>query len=174
MRKTPLLVVAVAALAVVPIAAAHVEPTPEKATAGGTSAISFTVGHGCEGSPTRQMTMEIPAGVTSAKPKAKAGWKIAIKTGKLPQPVKDFAGNTVTTGVLQITWTGGPLSDAWFDTFDVLLGMPNTPGKTVYFRTVQRCTKGTHRWIEIPVAGQDEPEEPAPGVALVKGTVEHD
>ena len=31
--------------------------------------------------------------------------------------------------------------------------MPNTPGKTVYFPTVQRCTKGVIRWIEIPKQG---------------------
>ena len=48
--------------------------------------------------------------------------------------------------------------------------MPNTPGKTLWFPTVQRCVKGVHRWIAIPRKGQPEPEEPAPGVRLVKSS----
>ena len=173
MRNTFLTLATVAALAVIPVASAHIGPTPSKAAAGETTIIGFTVGHGCDGSPTRQVAMQIPAGVTAAKPRPKPGWAITIKRGKLPQPVKDFNGNTVTTGVLQITWTGGPLPDAYFDNFEVRLGMPSTPGKTLYFKTVQRCTKGMTRWIQIPAKGQAEPEEPAPGVALVKSTGGH-
>ena len=59
------------------------------------------------------------------------------------------------------------------DTFELRLGMPNTPGKTLYFPTVQRCVKGVHRWIQIPVKGKAEPESPAPGVTLVKSTGGH-
>ena len=51
--------------------------------------------------------------------------------------------------------------------------MPNTPGKTLYFKTIQRCAKGVNRWIEIPVKGQEEPEFVAPGVALVKSSGDH-
>ncbi len=173
MRKTLLIPVAVAALSVIGAASAHVGTTPDEAPAGQTSVIGFTVGHGCEGSPTRSVTIQIPAGVTSAKPRPKAGWRISIKRGKLPQPVKDFAGNTVTVGVLQVTWSGGRLPDAYYDTFELRLGMPKTPGKMLYFPTVQRCVKGVHRWIEIPRKGQPEPEEPAPGVRLVKSSGGH-
>ncbi len=174
MKKTFLIAAAaVASLIVVGTAAAHVGTTPSKAPAGQTSVIGFTIGHGCDGSPTRSVTIRIAAGVTSAKPKPKAGWRITIKRGKLPQPVKDFNGNTITTGVLQVTWSGGNLPDAWFDTFELNLGMPNTPGKTLFFPTVQRCAKGVHRWIEIPRKGQPEPEAPAPGVTLVKSSGGH-
>ena len=165
MRKTLLIVaVATAALAVVGAAAAHVGTTPAKAPAGQTSEIGFVVGHGCEGSPTRSVSIRIAAGVTSAKPKPKPGWRLSIRRGRLPQPVKDFAGNTVTRGVLEVTWSGGNLPDAHYDTFELRLGMPSTPGRTIYFPTVQRCAKGVNRWIAIPRRGQPEPEEPAPGV----------
>jgi uncharacterized protein YcnI len=173
MRKALLLVTGIAALVAIPVAAAHIGPTPSSAPAGNTTIVGFAVGHGCEGSPTRQVTIQIPAGVTAAKPRPKPGWTISIKRGKLPQPVKDFAGNTVTTGVLEVTWTGGPLPDAYFDTFDIRLGMPDTPGKTIYFKTIQRCSKGLYRWIQIPVEGQPEPDEPAPGVALTKSSGGH-
>jgi uncharacterized protein YcnI len=173
MRKTLLSAAIVAALAAVPAATAHVGPTKTTAHAGSYDIIGFTVPHGCEGSPTRAVSIQIPAGVTSAKPRPKPGWRITIKRGKLPQPVKDFAGNTVTTGVLEVTWTGGPLPDAWFDTFELNLGLPDTPGKTLYFKTLQRCAKGVHRWVQIPVKGQGEPDEPAPAVKLVKGEEGH-
>jgi uncharacterized protein YcnI len=173
MRKALLFIAAAAAaLLAAGIAAAHVGTTPGQAPAGQTSVVGFTVGHGCEGSPTRSVTIRIPAGVTSAKPRSKPGWRISIKRGTLAQPVKDFEGNTVTKGVLEVTWRG-TLPDAWYDTFELRLGMPNTPGKTLYFPTVQRCTKGVHRWIQIPVAGKPEPEEPAPGVRLVKSSGGH-
>lgn len=175
MKKTLMVAAsAVAALIVVGGSAAHVEPAVETAPAGGSTIIPFVVPHGCDGSPTKSVSIQIAAGVTSAKPRSKPGWALTITRGKLPQPVKDFAGNTVTKGVLSVTWSGGNLPDSQFDTFDVLLGMPNTPGKTVYFPVVQRCAKGVVRWIQIPKKGQDEPEHPAPGVALVKSSGDQD
>jgi uncharacterized protein YcnI len=174
MRRTSLIAVAAAAaLAVIGAASAHVGTTPDEAPAGQTSVIGFTIGHGCDGSPTRSVTIRLPAGITSAKPRPKPGWKITLKKGKLPQPVKDFDGNTVTRGVLEVTWSGGRLLDDWYDTFELRLGMPDTPGKTLWFPTVQRCVKGVHRWIQIPRSGQPEPEEPAPGVKLVKSSGGH-
>ena len=122
MRKLLLLIAAVAATLAVPAALAHVSPTQSTAAAGSSAIIGFTIGHGCEASPTRQVTIQIPAGVTSVKPQPKAGWRITIKRGTLPEPVKDFAGNTVKVGVLEVTWTGGPLPDAYFDTFYLRLG----------------------------------------------------
>jgi len=174
MRKTLLIgAFAVAALVVIGAASAHVSTTPDEAPAGQTSVIGFIVGHGCDGSPTRSVTIRIPAGVTAAKPRPKPGWNLAIKQGKLPKPVKDFNGNTVTRGVLEVTWSGGRLPDAWYETFELRLGMPNTPGKTLWFPTVQRCVKGVNRWIQIPVKGQEEPEFVAPGVELVKSSGGH-
>jgi uncharacterized protein YcnI len=173
MRNALLLgAVGAVALAVAGLAAAHVGTTPGEAPAGKTSVVGFTIGHGCDGSPTRSVTIRLPAGITSAKPRPKAGWSLVVKRGTLPQPVKDAEGNTVTKGTLEVTWRGN-LPDAYFDTFELRLGLPNTPGKTLYFPTVQRCSKGLHRWIQIPVAGKPEPESPAPGVKLVKSSGGH-
>ncbi len=171
MRNTiSILAAAGVALVFVGAAVAHVGTTPAKAPAGQTTVIGFTIGHGCEGSPTRSVAIRLPAGITSAKPRPKPGWRVSIKRGRLPQPVKDFEGNTITRGVLEVAWTGGNLPDAWYDTFELRVGLPNSPGKTLYFPTVQRCANGVHRWIQIPRKGQPEPEEPAPGVTLVKAS----
>ena len=51
MRKALLVAASVAALAVVPVAAAHVEPTQSTAPAGGYPVIGFNVPHGCDGAP---------------------------------------------------------------------------------------------------------------------------
>jgi periplasmic copper chaperone A len=167
------LVSTAAALAVVGAATAHVYPAVSKAPAGGSTIVPFVVPHGCDGSPTRSVSIRIAAGVTSARPRSKPGWRLTIKRGRLPQPVKDFSGKTVRTGVLEVSWSGGNLPDSQFDTFEILLGMPSSPGKTLYFPTVQRCAKGVVRWIQIPKQGQPEPESPAPGLLLVKSSGGH-
>lgn len=172
-RKTGVAVLLLAG-AIVPAASAHISPSPSSAPAGQTTIVGFTIGHGCDGSPTRSVSIQIPAGVTSAKPKPKPGWRVTIQRGKLPVPVRDTDGNKITTGVRSVTWSGGGLPDSLFDTFELRLAMPNTPGKTVYFPLVQRCSRGLYRWIKIPVAGKAEPDTPAPGVALVKSSGSHD
>jgi uncharacterized protein YcnI len=175
MRTKALIAAAVvAALAVVGTAAAHVYPESETAPAGQISEVALVVPHGCDGSTTTSLAVRIPAGVNYVKPRVKAGWRVAITNGKLPKPVKaPFEDKTLTTGVVQVSWSGGRIPDSSYDTFGLLVGTPNTPGKTIYFPSVQRCAKGVTRWIQIPKAGQAEPEHPAPGVKLVKASGGH-
>jgi uncharacterized protein YcnI len=154
------------------VGSAHVSPTMESAPAGSTQAIGFTIGHGWEGSPTTSVSIQIPAGVISAKPQPKAGWKLTLKKGKLPQPGTLF-GEKITTGLLSVTWSGGRLRDDMFDQFFLRIAVPNKVGKTLWFPTVQRCAKGVHRWIEIPQKGKPEPESPAPGVLITKASGGH-
>jgi len=45
--------------------------------------------------------------------------------------------------------------------------LPDKAGETIYFPVVQTCQQGVTRWIDIPVAGQDEPETPAASVKLL-------
>jgi periplasmic copper chaperone A len=155
--RTMLLVAAAAAAAVVVVgtAAAHIDPTPAKALAGRTTSVAFTVEHGCDGSPTRALSIRLPVGITSAKPVAKTGWTIVVKRGGPRRLVRE------------VTWRGN-LPDSRHGRFAIRLGMPETPGKTLYFPAVQRCTRGVIRWISIPQKGQPEPEHPAPGVTLVR------
>ena len=53
-----------------------------------------------------------------------------------------------------MAWRGGSLPDNLYDTFGLLMKLPDAAGKTLYFPVVQECEKGVHRWIEIPAAGQ--------------------
>ena len=146
-RRTLLLstVSAIAALAIASPALAHIDPDPTEAQAGSTLSVAFTVEHGCDGSPTIQLDMRLPKGVTDASPDPIAGWE-----GSIDADV--------------VTFVGGPLPDNEEGTFSVTMTLPPTPDTTIYFPFVQRCEVGEIRWIAIPTDA--EPEEPAPAMLL--------
>lgn len=75
-----------------PPAGAHTVADPHSGPAGRTLRTSFRVTHGCKGSPTVALTIRMPAGVISAKPMPKAGWKVEVKTEPLQTPVPAFTG----------------------------------------------------------------------------------
>jgi periplasmic copper chaperone A len=155
-----------AALALAPAASAHVTANPPSGVAGEFTKLDFRVPHGCEGSATTSLTVRVPEGVLFVSPEVVPGWKESVTTAKFAKPVEVF-GETHTEGVRTITWRGGPLPEGRMLDFGVSLRLPEGEGKTIYFPSVQRCEKGVHRWITIPVEGQEEPEEPAPGVELI-------
>jgi uncharacterized protein YcnI len=127
---------------------AHIDPDPPEAQAGSTLTVGFTVEHGCEGSPTVQLDMRLPDGVTAASPEPVDGWQESID------------GNVVT-------FTGGPLPDDVEGTFSVTMTLPPTPDETIYFPFVQRCEVGEIRWIGIPSTPGEELDEPAPAMRLI-------
>ncbi len=124
--------------------------------------------HGCNGSPTIAVKVRIPDGVTGVKPQPKPGWEVEIVSEELAEPVTDSHGNTISTRVSEIHWTGGRLLDEHYDEFVMRVRLPDTPGETLYFATVQECEEGVDRWIEIPAEGQSVHDlaYPAPRVTL--------
>jgi uncharacterized protein YcnI len=149
-------------------ALAHVELQTDKAPAAGSYKAVLMVPHGCAGSPTIALKVQIPDGVIGVKPMAKPGWKITIKSAKLTQPL-DIEGDKITEAVKEIDWTGGTLPDDFYDEFAFIAAkLPDTPGAVIYFPTVQICAKGETHWIEIPAQGQsgDDLAHPAPSLTL--------
>lgn len=127
---------------------AHIDPEPSEAQPGSRVSVGFTVEHGCAGSPTVQLAMRLPDGVTEPAPEPLPGW-----TG------------TVDANV--ITFDGGPLPADQALTFRVSMTLPPTPDVTIYFPFVQRCETGETRWISIPTEGSSaELDEPAPAMEL--------
>ena len=165
--KLFLLVAAGSALA--GAAGAHVTASPDSAKSGSYFTTSFTVPHGCSGAATVAVRIKLPDGVADVKPQMKPGWTVEVITRKLPSPEHDAHGNTITEVADQVAWRGGPLPDNLYDTFGVLMKLPDKAGATLYFPTVQECQTGVHRWIEIPAAGQQwhDLAEPAPFVKLL-------
>ena len=147
---------------------AHVVMDPDEATANTYFRTKLRVPHGCEGSPTVALRVKVPDGVMSAKPEMKPGWTVSLVKKRLDQPIDGGHGRSITEVVDEVVWRGGPLPDEMFDEFGLVLRLPAKPGETLWFRTVQECESGVHRWIEIPAAGQawGDARSPAPFVRL--------
>jgi len=147
---------------------AHVELATESAPIDSFYKAVLTVPHGCEGSPTVRLRVQIPEGVIAVKPMPKAGWQLEIVKGKYENSY-DFYGTKLTEGVKEISWSG-KLPDEYYDEFVFQGKLTDSlkPGM-LYFPTVQECEKGTERWIEIPAQGKDPEsyEHPAPGLKLL-------
>jgi uncharacterized protein YcnI len=156
-----------ATLAMTGAAMAHVTLETAEAPAGSYYKAVMRVGHGCEGSPMREMRVKVPDGMVSVKPMPKPGWKVSTVIGKLEAPYESH-GKTITEGVTEIRWTGGKLLDEHYDEFVFRGQLPDRTGETLYVPIVQICEKGESRWIEIPAAGQksDDLKEPAPAIRL--------
>ena len=93
---------------------AHIVLTEPKAVAGSYYKATLRVGHGCNGSATTGLTVQVPAGFQGAKPQPKAGWVIATRKSKLATPYNSH-GKTVTEDVVELQGHGGPvvLADRW-------------------------------------------------------------
>ena len=150
---------------------AHVELQTNKAPAASSYKAVLMVPHGCAGSPTVGLKVQIPDGVIGTKPMAKPGWRVAVKTAKLAQPV-DIEGEKITEAVKEIDWSGGNLPDGLYDEFAFVANLPDKPGTTIYFPAVQICAKGETRWIEIPAQGQSSDDLKAPAPSLTLGPKE--
>ncbi len=158
-----------AVLLVIP-AAAHVTLENQEARVGNAYKAVLRVPHGCEGTATIAIRVKIPEGMIGVKPMPKPGWALVTVTGKYPKAY-DLFHRQLTEGVVEISWSGGKLSDEWYDefVFQGYLAGDLDIAKPVYFPVVQECEKGAHRWIEIPASGKlpsDYPE-PAPSLKLL-------
>lgn len=144
---------------------AHVTASPAQAPAEGYVKLDFSVGHGCEASPTTSISVQMPDQVVSATPQVVPGWEIETKEGELAKPVEAH-GETITTGVREVTWRGGPLDPHHLEVFGLNVRFAGEAGDEVPFKVVQRCQNGEAAWIEVAKPGAEEPEFPAPVVTL--------
>jgi uncharacterized protein YcnI len=169
MSKTPWLIL-MAALVASP-AAAHVYLEGKQATVGASYKAVFAVPHGCSGSPTVKIRVQIPEGVIAVKPMPKAGWSVDVVEGQYAGEY-DYHGNKLSSGAKEVVWSGGKLPDHNYDEFVLSSFLTDSlkPNATLYFPVVQECEKGVSRWIEIPTEGAGpahEGKSPAPGVKLL-------
>ena len=148
-------------------AGAHVTLTQDQADAGSRFVATFRIGHGCSGSPTTAIAIEIPEEVISARPKAKAGWSLAIAHAALAAPRKGEMGESVSQRVTSVSWTGGQIPADAYDEFSVLMKLPDMPG-TLSFPATQTCAQGSEHW-----SGAD-PAHPVPKLVVAAGGPVHD
>src|SRR5690606_32853682 len=132
---------------------AHVTVTRSNTAASSYSVLTFSVGHGCEGSPTTALTFTVPEAIESVTPTVNPGWSIAQAEGT-------------------VTYTAAePLVDGQRTTFELSVKLPDLPaGEQLDFPVLQECEVGSTEWADALVEGQDEPEHPAPSIVLSAST----
>jgi uncharacterized protein YcnI len=151
-------------------ASAHITLENREATIGASYKAVFVVPHGCAGSATIKIRVQIPEGVIGVKPMPKPGWSVESIKGKYAADY-DFHGTKLSEGVKEVVWSGGKLPDDNYDEFVIstFLTAGLKPNATLYFPVVQECEQGVSRWIDIPAEGSaaHESKSPAPGVKLM-------
>ena len=148
-------------------AQAHIVLDTREAVAGSYFKSALRVGHGCSGSGTVSITVTLPMGTMYVRPQLKPGWRIEIEREPLAEPVKGYHGKVITDRVARITWTGGPLPDAYFDEFGIQMKLPaSAPGDVLHFPVLQKCEQGARDWAEIPPMGKTSHDVTSPAPAL--------
>ena len=130
--------------------------------------ITFSVGHGCEGSDTRSVRVEIPSEVASVR-------AVDSNLGRASVELDD-AGL-----VTSVTWEK-PESDVLpgdtnYYTLALRLRVPNQPFTTLHFPAYQTCQTADGALIEVAwsaAVSEDEVpegEEPAPALTILPARV---
>jgi len=134
------------ALCIAGPASAHIHTDPEGVKAGTENTVGFIIEHGCDGSPTTKIELQLPTGVTGI-------------TGV------DGNGFTASVDGQVVTFEGGTLPDDTEQAFEATFTAPNEAG-TIDIPLIQTCEEGSTDWIEPEVEGQPEPEHPAPQLVI--------
>ena len=106
-------------------AGAHIHTDPEQAPAGSTTTVGFEVEHGCEGSPTVEVSIEIPQGVNDASAQPLPGWSSSVESGVA-------------------RWTGGSLPDDSPGVFPLRMTLPE-PARTAAVQDDPALRRGVAR-----------------------------
>jgi uncharacterized protein YcnI len=130
------------------VASAHVDLSPDEATAGSTTTLTFSFHHGMDGSATTGLQVLLPPGSVAVEAPAVPGWTATI----------DPEAGTVT-------WAGGSVADGTEAAFPVVIQLPSEPG-VVLFKTIQTTEAGELAWIQEE-EGEEEGSYPAPRLTLV-------
>jgi uncharacterized protein YcnI len=158
----------VVALGVAP-ASAHVTVSASTTAAGAFTVLTMSVPHGCDGSATTKVAIQIPEEINAVTPTRNPLWEVDKQVEQLDPPVTDAHGNEITERVATVTYTARtPLPDGYRDAFELSLQLPESEGTTLVFPTIQTCEQGESAWIEVPAEGQDaeELELPAPSLTI--------
>ena len=128
----------------------------------------FLVGHGCQGSATTGVSVQIPTGFLGAKPYPKAGWTVSTQLGQLAKPY-DSHGKRITENVTVVSWKAATkeaaLPDAFFDEFVLRGKLPESAGP-LWFKVLQTCDNGSNDWSDVPASGTSTQGLKFPAVLL--------
>jgi len=169
-RRTAVLLstATVSLVAAAAVASAHVTVNPNTAQQGAYTKVSFRVPNEEKDASTTTVEVDLPADhpIASVSVKPVPGWTATATTSQLPTPIKTDDGD-VTQAVTKIVWTGGKIDPGQFQEFDVSMGPLPKDTDSLVFKALQTYSDGNVvRWIDVPQAGQPEPDHPAPVLHL--------
>ncbi|PCN47480.1 nuclear export factor GLE1 [Curtobacterium sp. 'Ferrero'] len=178
MRKRPAVigtatlgVTAALVLGTAAAASAHVEATATSTAADSYTTATFSVPHGCDGSPTTKLTFHVPESIIEVTPTVNPNWSITKTTEAYTSPSAssdDESAEDAGQRVTAVTYTAKtPLPADERDTFSLSFSLPDgKAGDRVEFPVTQTCEKGSVEWDQQQEDGKAEPEHPAPSVVL--------
>jgi uncharacterized protein YcnI len=157
-------------------AAAHVSVSSQDAEPGGFGKLTFRVPNESDTASTVGLRIQIPAESAMASLRAQPvpGWAVTMTTAELAEPLEAH-GQEITSYVAVVEFRaedGGGIGPGEFQEF-ALSGGPFPAVGALTYPTVQLYSDGNESaWIEPTVPGQDEPERPAPVLALADAAAE--
>ncbi|MEU9474242.1 YcnI family protein [Streptomyces sp. NPDC048191] len=158
---------------------AHVTVQPEGAAAkGGYAVVDFKVPNERDNASTTEVEVDFPADhpLASVMAEPVPGWNVKITKSKPAKPLT-VHGEKIDEAVTKVTWTaadGKGIRPGYFQKFPLSLGaLPENTDQLVFKALQTYSDKEVVRWIEVPQAGQDEPENPAPVLQLSAAADEH-
>ncbi|MFJ8782427.1 YcnI family protein [Streptomyces sp. NPDC102476] len=152
---------------------AHVSVAAEGTAAkGGYAVVDFKVPNERDNASTTKLEVNFPTDhpLASVMPEPMAGWKIEVTKSKLAKPL-ELHGEQITEAVSKVTWTAATkdsgIPTGYFEKFPVSIGALPENADELVFKAIQTYSnKEVVRWIEVQEDGAEEPETPAPVLAL--------
>ncbi|MFW6692682.1 YcnI family protein [Streptomyces sp. MAR4 CNX-425] len=149
-------------------AAAHVSIDPGEAEQGGYATVNFKVPNERDDASTVKLEVTLPTDhpLTSVMPQPVPGWDVKVEQAELDTPIESH-GEKITEAPSKVTWSGGKVEPGTFQQFPVSMGALPEDADRLVFKAIQTYDSGeVVRWIEVPEEGAEEPESPAPVLAL--------
>jgi len=171
-------VAGVTVLAVSSPALAHVSVQPEgEAAKGGYAVVGFKVPNERDNASTTKLEVTFPTDhpLASVMPQPVEGWDVEVTTSKLDKPL-EMHGKKINEAVSKVTWTakGDGIEPGFYQKFPVSVGTLPEDADELVFKALQTYSnEEVVRWIEVPQEGQEEPEHPAPVLALSAASGDH-
>jgi uncharacterized protein len=166
-----------AVLALSSPAFAHVSVQPEGTAAkGGYAVVDFKVPNERDDASTTKVEVTFPTDhpLASVMPEPLSGWTVKVTRSKPAKPV-EVHGETISEAVTKVTWTasGKGIEPGYFQKFPLSVGALPEDADELVFKAIQTYSdKDVVRWIEVQKDGEDEPENPAPVLALSATTAD--
>ncbi len=153
-------------------ASAHVTVNPGSAAQGSYTEVNVRVPNEQDKADTTRIEFFLPTDhpIASVSTENVPGWTATVVKSKLAKPLTTDDGQ-VTEAVSEIVWSGGAIRPGQFQDFALSLGPLPSDTSSLTFKALQTYSDGTVvRWIQPRVAGQPEPDNPAPVLSLTSAT----